>query len=122
LQIEVPQVRFRDLFAMNRSESSADILSRVMKARERQSLRFRLGYITTNACMSTSAIKRHCQLDESSQTLFEKSMKEYGFSARSYSRILKVARTIADMEGVSSIKDCHLEEAIQYRLLDQFSL
>jgi magnesium chelatase family protein len=122
LQVEVPPVRFQDLFTKSKSEPSLNILSRVMRARETQSLRFRLSFNTTNACMSASAIKRYCELDESAQLLLEKSMKDYGFSARSYGRILKVARTIADMEDSANIQDRHLEEAISYRLLDQFSL
>jgi len=75
--------------------------------------------IYCNSQMASRHIKKYCQIDESSQILLKRAMEKLGLSARAYTRILKVSRTIADLEGVEHIKSYHISEAIQYRSLDR---
>jgi magnesium chelatase family protein len=81
--------------------------------------RFRKDGIYANAQMSTRLIRRHCAIDEASEKLLEMAMTRMGLSARAHDRILKVGRTIADLEGVPTIKSTHIAEAVQYRSLDR---
>jgi magnesium chelatase family protein len=119
LHIEVPAVKFRDLADQAGSETSARIRERVQAARERQKERFHSKTIHCNAQMVPRLIKKHCPLAPDSQKLLEHAMEVLGFSARAFHRILKIARTIADLEGETDIRSAHVSEAIQYRSLDR---
>ena len=120
IHIEVPALAYDDLANKQSGESSAQILQRVNAARQRQLDRF-AGELFCNAQMSTRHIRRHCALDDAGQALLEKAMARLGLSARAYDRILKVARTIADLAD-APIQSQHLAEAIQYRALDRSGL
>jgi magnesium chelatase family protein len=119
IHMEVPPVQFRDLAGDRVSESSADMLERVKQARKIQAARFQRMKIHTNANMSSRQIRKFCILDSQSNDLLEKAMDKFGLSARAHSRILKIARTIADLEGTEAIQSSHVAEAIQYRTLDR---
>lgn len=120
IHLEVPSVPYKHLSTVNNGgASSAEILKSVMKAREIQSRRFHKADIHTNAGMSSRQIKQFCKIDSESSALLEKAMDKFGLSARAHDRILKIARTIADLEGTNNIKAPHIAEAIQYRTLDR---
>lgn len=120
LHIEVPPVNFQELRQTTGGEPSAEIRRRVECAREIQRHRFaRRKGVHCNAHMSSRDIKQHCRLTDTGMALLENAMNNLGLSARSYDRILKVARTIADLDGFESIQESHLGEAIQYRTLDR---
>ena len=120
IHIEVPALAYDDLANKEGGEGSAQILQRVNAARQRQLDRFS-EELFCNAQMSTRHIRRHCSLDDAGQALLEKAMARLGLSARAYDRILKVARTIADLAD-APIQSQHLAEAIQYRALDRSGL
>ena len=120
LHIEVPAVKFRDMTADQVGETSAQIRERVVAARQLQHQRFApKPRITCNARMTTKEIKEFCSLDESTKELLKNAMADYNLSARAYDRILKVARTIADLAGAARISSDHVSEAIQLRSLDR---
>ncbi|MFC1821998.1 YifB family Mg chelatase-like AAA ATPase [Thermodesulfobacteriota bacterium] len=119
LHTEVPAVHFKDLSSKEKGESSADILSRVKKGRAIQSERFKRMKIYVNAGMSSRHIRKFCAVDSDSNALLESAMEKFGLSARAHTRILKIARTIADLGGSPDIKSHHVAEAIQYRTLDR---
>jgi len=119
LHIQVSPVSFSELNSKEKSESSEKIRIRVTRAREIQQQRQGRTNNFINAAMNTALIKKHCMLDISSLTMLEAAMKKLSLSARAYNRILKVARTIADLEGSSTIQVNHIGEAIQYRSLDR---
>ncbi len=119
IHIEVPAVKYRDLASRDPGEPSSEIKKRVNKARKIQLDRFKGMKIYCNAQMNNRHIKKFCQIDEASQKLLETAIDKFGLSARAYTRILKVARTIADLEGEENILSHHLSEAIQYRSLDR---
>jgi len=119
IHIEVPAVKYRDLANRTAGESSRDIKKRVDTARKIQLNRFKGTRIYSNAQMTNRHIKKFCQIDEASQKLLEMAIDKFGLSARAYTRILKVARTIADIEGKEDIEAAHLSESIQYRTLDR---
>lgn len=121
LHVEVPAVGYRDLSDSRETEGSAAIATRVMQARQLQQERFKGSKVHCNAQMNARLIKKHCELDSAGHRMLELAGEKLGFSARSYSRILKVARTIADLAGSETIRDQHLAEAIQYRSLDRKS-
>jgi magnesium chelatase family protein len=101
-------------------EGSAAIRERVMQARERQQARFEGDQATNcNARMGPRQIKQHCQLGDESQELIRIAMTELNLSARAYDRILKVARTVADLASAAEITPEHVSEAIQYRTFDR---
>ncbi|MYK39583.1 MAG: YifB family Mg chelatase-like AAA ATPase [Gemmatimonadetes bacterium] len=120
IHIEVPALAYDDLANKQSGEDSAQIRQRVNAARQRQLDRF-AGELFCNAQMSTRHIRHHCSLDAAGQALLEKAMARLGLSARAYDRILKVARTIADLAD-APIQSQHLAEAIQYRALDRSGL
>jgi magnesium chelatase family protein len=120
LHIEVPAVKFREMAGAQPGESSAQIRERVIAARKLQHARFAgKPKITCNARMGTRELKAFCSLDEATGDLLKQAMTEYNLSARAYDRILKVARTIADLAGAEKISSDHVSEAIQYRSLDR---
>ncbi len=119
IHIEVPAVKYRDLASRDPGEPSVEIKKRVDRARRVQLDRFKGLKIYSNAQMTNRHIKKFCQIDEASQRLIEMAIDRFGLSARAYTRILKVARTIADLEGQENIQAAHLSEAIQYRTLDR---
>jgi len=119
LHIEVPAVPFQDLSEKQRGESSEDIRQRVLNARRIQQDRFQDTYIQTNAEMGAQHVQTHCDVDESGLKLLEQAVNRLGMSARAYNRILKISRTIADLDGQEHIQNAHIAEAIQYRSLDR---
>ena len=120
IHIEVTPVPFEKLSEERNGESSAVIRKRVISARELQTKRFKDSKkVHYNAQMNTKQIRKHCALDEASKTLLKTAMERLNLSARAYDRILKVSRTIADIEGVEKIDGNHISEAIQYRSLDR---
>lgn len=119
IHIEVPAVPFRDLAVERQREDSATIRKRVSQARALQQERFASDGIYCNAQLRPRQIKKYCSLDEESKQLVELAMNKLGLSARAYNRILKVARTIADLSGQERIQSAHVSEAIQYRSLDR---
>ncbi|MBW1888150.1 MAG: YifB family Mg chelatase-like AAA ATPase [Deltaproteobacteria bacterium] len=119
IHMEVPSVQFRDLSSSEGGQSSSEILERVEKAREIQNRRFHRMKIHTNANMNSRQIRRFCAVDSASDDLLERAMDKFGLSARAHSRILKIARTIADLEESPDIHSQHVAEAIQYRSLDR---
>jgi len=120
IHIEVTPVPFEKLSDEKNGESSIEIRKRVTKARELQTKRFEgSDVVHYNAQMNTKHIRKHCKLDNESMQLLKTAMARLSLSARAYDRILKVARTIADLEGITLINKMHISEAIQYRSLDR---
>jgi magnesium chelatase family protein len=119
IHIEVPAVKYRDLASRDAGEPSKEIKSRVDAARKIQLTRFKGMKVYCNAQMTNRHIKKFCQIDDTSQRLLETAIDKFGLSARAYTRILKVARTIADLDNQENIHPAHLSEAIQYRSLDR---
>jgi magnesium chelatase family protein len=119
IHMEVPPVQFKDLAVREAGEASTGILDRVNAARKCQSERFQRTKTHTNSDMTSRQIRKFCQLDSDSSEILEKAMDRFGLSARAHSRILKISRTIADLEGVPDIQVSHVAEAIQYRSLDR---
>src|SRR5712664_256524 len=120
LHIEVPPVKFREITSERTGEMSSQIRERVISARKRQQERFKeKKKITCNARMGSRELKAHCEVDEATLELLKFAMGDLRLSARAYDRILKVARTIADLAGSERITSDHVSEAIQYRSLDR---
>lgn len=120
LHVEVNKVSYDELSKKRSGEPSASIRERVVTARDIQGQRFiGVNEVYNNAQMSTKMVRRLCKLDESGSQLLKKAMKSLGLSARAYDRILKVARTIADLDRAETILSRHIAEAIQYRNLDR---
>ncbi|HTI97455.1 MAG TPA: YifB family Mg chelatase-like AAA ATPase [Dongiaceae bacterium] len=120
LHIEVPQVKFREIAEGRPGESSAAIRARVIAARTLQQRRFASKpKITCNARMGTRELKAYCELNSDTRELLQFAMNDLNLSARAYDRILKVARTIADLAGTEKVAGEHVSEAIQYRTLDR---
>jgi magnesium chelatase family protein len=120
LHVEVPLVDYQELASASAGEKSSTIRQRVMETRARQQDRF-MGnhHVATNSSMSAKEVRKHCALDRESSLLLEQAMAHLNFSARAHDRILKVARTLADLEQSNPIGACHVLEAIQYRSLDR---
>jgi magnesium chelatase family protein len=119
LHVEVPRVPYRELRDRREGETSGGMRAQVVAARERQRARFEGSRTNCNARMSNRQIAKHCQLDADTEALLEQAMAQHAFSARSYTRILKVARTIADLAGDERIRLEHVTEAIQYRTTER---
>ncbi|HHY86216.1 MAG TPA: YifB family Mg chelatase-like AAA ATPase [Verrucomicrobia bacterium] len=120
LHVEVPQVKFHEISSERTGETSAEIRKRVVAARRRQQTRFAgKPRVTCNARMGPKEIREFCALDEHTRELLKFAMADFRFSARAYDRILKVARTIADLDGSDNITSDNVSEAIQYRSLDR---
>jgi magnesium chelatase family protein len=121
IHIDVPAVNYKELRSKATTEPSASIRERVLSARERQLTRFRQAgeKFFANAQMGSRQIRVHCELSSDCERLLERAMTQQGLSARAHDRILKVSRTIADLEGAEQIEAKHIAEAIQYRTLDR---
>jgi magnesium chelatase family protein len=119
IQIEVPAVKYKELSQQATSEDSALIRARVNRAREVQLRRFTGRTLFCNAQMTSRDIRKFCQPDAAGEKLLENAMARLGLSARAYTRILKVARTIADLAGEEKVSGPHIAEAVQYRALDR---
>ena len=120
IHIEVPSVRYQELASTGTGEPSAAIRARVLAARAAQQERFKgLRKVRCNAGMRTKELHKHCQLKPDAQAQLKMAITELNFSARAYDRILKVARTIADLANSPDIQTEHVSEAIQYRNLDR---
>jgi magnesium chelatase family protein len=132
IHIEVPAVQYKELRGGMAAEGSEQIRARVLAARERQHERFSEGgdrtkgsakaasrRVFANSQMSTQQIRTYCELSSDAERLLERAMQQQGLSARAHDRILKVARTIADLTGEAMIAVPHIAEAIQYRTLDR---
>jgi magnesium chelatase family protein len=120
IHVEVPAVKYRELSSLEQGESSKCIRERVQAARLIQLDRYKEEPdIYCNADMKTKSIRRYCQIEHESQELLKTAITKLGLSARAYDRILKVARTIADVEKSNNIQPEHIGEAIQYRTLDR---
>lgn len=120
LHIEAPAVRYEDLHSTRNTETSTEIRKRVVRAREVQLERYsKSTSVYSNALMKPRLIKKYCQLDSSGEDILKEAVHRLGLSARAYHRILKVARTIADLDSKQQISTNHLLEAIQYRSLDR---
>ncbi|MGH7796144.1 MAG: YifB family Mg chelatase-like AAA ATPase [Candidatus Binatia bacterium] len=119
IQVEVPTLRYQELATKDAGESSDVIRQRVNAARVLQLKRFEKAKLHSNAQMGTREIKRYCSVKDDAEKLLETAINKLGLSARAYSRVLKVGRTIADLAGSEDIHASHIAEAIQYRSLDR---
>jgi len=119
LQIEVPRVPHRDISSTEDAEASLHVRDRVEQARKIQQERFSDSQTHCNARMGSRQLQTFCQPDQEAQELLRQVTDRLGLSARTYTRLLKVSRTIADLAGASEIDAGHLAEAIQYRSLDR---
>ena len=119
IHIDVPAVKFKELASDTPAESSAAIRARVVTSRHVQLERFTGEKIFNNAQMTPRLIRKFCLICSESKSLLENAITRLGLSARAYDRILKVSRTLADLEGKESIEPAHVSEAIQYRTLDR---
>lgn len=119
LQVEIPRLEVSEILSERQEESSEDVRRRVERARKVQEERFRNEGISVNGEMKPRHIRRFCRLAEETKQFLEASLKKLSLSARAYHRVLKVARTIADLEGKEGIETHHVAEAIQYRFLDR---
>jgi magnesium chelatase family protein len=119
IHIDVPPVEYQELASNRSGERSEEIRRRVERARERQKKRFDGTKLFTNARMGARHVRRYCALEQDGKNLMRQAMDALGLSARAYDKILKVARTIADLEGADTIKAYHISEAINYRSLDR---
>ena len=119
IQVEVSNVDYEDLSSTENSETSAEIKKRVNKTRKLQLERYKDYNIYSNSQLDAGMLKKFCPLGEEENAILRAAFDNLGLSARAHSRILKVARTIADLEGSENIKSEHIAEAIQYRSLDR---
>ena len=118
LHVDVPAIEWRELEGRRRGESSAAIRARVEKARQVQERRFQGLSCRTNAQMTTPMVQEFCPLDQEGRRFMDRVSQRYSLSARAMVRILKVARTVADLEGASDIGGGHLAEAVQFRVVE----
>jgi len=119
IHIEVQPVNYTDLKQVKKVETSKEIRERVNKARQIQIERYKGEKIFSNSQLSPKDIKKYCKLSRDAEMIMEKAFKKYRFSARTYNKILKVSRTIADLDGKEMIHDNHILEAIRYRTIDK---
>ena len=115
IQIEVPAVNYEEISSLQPAESTFEIRKRVMKAREIQKQRYAGEGILTNAELTAPLVKKYCILSPEAEALLKQAFQTLGLTARGYDKIIKVARTIADLEESCNIELHHLAEAISYR-------
>jgi magnesium chelatase family protein len=119
LHIQVPAVKYKELAQDEKTEDSAAVRARILVARHVQNRRLEAFGIYCNVQMTPRTIRRFCKLNSESEKQMENAITRLGLSARAYDRILRVSRTIADLEGSEKIQAHHVSEAIQYRTLDR---
>ena len=119
LHVEVPAVNYDELNSNTVSESSAEIKARVNAARQLQTERYKGTSVRCNARLTPSTLKQFCIMDDRASMMLKTAFEKMGFSARAYDRVLKVSRTIADLDGSEVISVRHIAEAVQYRNLDR---
>lgn len=119
IHVDVPPVSYRDLATDPDEERSADVRQRVVQARRKQAERFAGEDFHTNACMDARHVRDSCEVDSDGQSLLRQAMDSLGLSARAYHKVLKVARTIADLDDTDIIRPHHVSEAVNYRSLDR---
>ena len=122
MHIEVPSVNYDELSDKKRGEPSESIRERVNRGREIQRKRFEGTDVTCNANMTASMLPIYCALDKTADTLLRNAFEKFGMTARSHAKVLRIARTIADMAGSENIQAIHISEALQYRTLDRNQL
>jgi magnesium chelatase family protein len=119
IHIEVPAVPYGELSSKASGTSSESMKEAVLEARARQTIRFAGSRTRTNAQMTSRQVREKCPLDVTCQKLLEQSVDQLGLSARAYDKVLRVSRTIADVDGAEHIGIEHISEAINYRMLDR---
>lgn len=119
IHIEVQQVKYDEIECNSNGESSENIKRRVDIARKIQNERYKEFGIYSNSELTSSLIEKYCKLNDDSKSMLKKAFEKLGLSVRAYHKILKVARTIADLESSENIQTKHVAEAIQYRTLDR---
>jgi len=119
IHLDVPAVEYRDLARRDGGETSRAMLDHVLRSREVQARRFADSRLRVNSQMTTRHVKKHCILTADAEQMLAQAMQALALSARAYTKILKVSRTIADLEGSNEIRTEHVAEAIQYRSLDR---
>jgi len=119
MHVTVGRVKYNEIMDMKAGESSESIRKRIKKCREIQEKRYKKENLYFNAHLDSKMLRKYCNIDEESKALLNSSMEKFGFSARAVDRILKMARTISDLEGKKDIESSHIAEAIQYRTLDR---
>jgi len=119
IHIEVPPVPFRELSNQTGGTNSETMKAQVVAAREIQKQRFGKGNLRLNGRMLPSEIRKYCKLESDAESLLKNAMEEMGLSARAHDKILRIGRTIADLEAAENITAAHLSEAINYRTLDR---
>ena len=119
LHVEVPNVDYKQMSSTAPEESSETVRERVITARTIQQNRYRSAGITSNSALTSKLLRQHCVIDSEASGLLEHAMTHLNFSARAHDRILKVARTLADLAALDNITANHVLEAIQYRTLDR---
>jgi len=115
LHVEAPRLKYEEMAKESSGETSSDVRNRVVAARESQARRFKNEGIISNREMTVKHIKKYCALDETAEKMMKSAVSSMGFSTRTYHRLLKISRTIADLDGSENIKPQHLAEALQYR-------
>ena len=122
LQVEVPRLTSEELLnTQPTTETSEDIRKRVVKARKIQAERYKNDGILTNSELTSKLIKKYCQIDKASAELLKMAVVKYQLSGRRYDRVLKLARTIADLDNSENIQQTHLMQALQYRMFNSLS-
>jgi len=119
LHVEVPAVPYKDLKQTESSMDSAVMFGRIETAREKQAARYQGLSILCNAELTGNPLSKHCVLGKEEHAFLERAVRALGLSARAYTRILRISRTIADLEGDENLKVSHLAEAVNYRTLDR---
>ena len=119
IHVDVPSLKYREMASSRPAERSEAVRQRVVAARERQRVRLERSAVFTNARMTSRQVRTHCQLDQDGQMLLRQAVETLGLSGRAYNKVLKIARTIADLEESSEIRVHHISEAINYRTLDR---
>ena len=119
MHVDVPALDFKEMSGGEEGESSARIAARVVSARRKQAARLKGGGTRTNAKMTSRQVRKHCEVDAETETLLASACEQFGLSARGLDRVLKVARTIADLDSSLVLKVAHVAEALQYRVMDR---